>query len=114
MSLIGNFVSQVYEDLIKGLEMTNILGDKLFGKRIRFLEHKSVESFLIFRDNFPSGTDTGEDFRQILNPTIEILILHLQFLILSPVRLQPNGHLRILFDQKFNLEILILHVLCVE
>lgn len=46
-----------------------------------------------------------------MDPAVEISIFEGKFLIFSPVGLQPGGHLGVLLEEKFQLEVLILHEL---
>lgn len=109
MSLISDLFTQVHDDLIKGFEMIDVFSNHLLRSRVCFSPHQSIQSFLIICDNFPSSTNRGKYFRQILYPAIKITIFKCKLMILSSVGLQPDSHLSILFNQQSRLELLILH-----
>lgn len=109
MAFIGDFVTEVRDDFIEGLEMGNILADNGLGIGVYFLPHQRIEGLFIISDSFPSGADVGEYFREVLHPAIKILIFPGQLLIFPAVGLQLDCHLRILLDEQLGLKLLILH-----
>ena len=110
MSLVSNFISQIDHYFIKSFKMANIFVNNLFGEGIWFFTHEGIQCFLIIHDDFPCGTNACKYIRQILHPTVEILILKLKLLIFSAIGLQSNVHLCILFDEQIELKLLIFHV----
>ena len=111
MSFVGNFVPQVGDDLVEGLEVADVLAHYLFGKGVWFFADQGVECFLIVGHNFPGGADTGEYLGQVLDPTVEILVLKFEDLVFPAVGLQSDAHLGILFDEEVELKLLIFHML---
>lgn len=111
MALIGNFVSKVVDNILKGLEVRNVFIDHILGVGVILLANEGVEGLLIIGDDPPAGADAAEDVAEILHPAIEILILPHQLLVLASVRLQLDGHLVVLTHQQAKLEILVLHKL---
>lgn len=109
--LVRDFVSQIGDDFVKGLKVTDVLADHLLGIVVRFLAHKGVECFLVISNDLPGTAETSEHFGQILNPDVQVFVFKGQFLIVSAVSLQFDGHLGVLLDEQLDLKLLILHQL---
>ena len=60
VSLVGDFVSEVVDNLFKGFEMSDVFTDELLGVCVWFFVHESVEGLLIVSNDFPGGADAGE------------------------------------------------------
>jgi len=63
MSLVGNLISKIHDDLIKSLEMIDIFRNPLLGGRVCLFPYQSKQSLLVICDYFPGSTDGGKHFR---------------------------------------------------
>ncbi len=111
VTLVSYFLPQIVDNLIKSLEMIDVLAYQQLGVSVSLFAHQGVKSLFIVRDNFPSSTYTGKDLGQILYPAVQVLIFKGQLLVFPSVVLQFDGHLRVLLDEKLEFELLVLHEL---
>ncbi len=111
VSLIGDFVSQVRNDLIKGPEMADVFAHQLLRGGVGLLSHQGVKCLFVIGDDLPGSTNAREHLREVLHPAVQIFILQTQFLVFPSVGLQFESHLSILPHQKTYLKLLVLHQL---